>query len=187
MKVMFPRLTHEYGRGWILSLEVDPDSVQDAKNMVDAYKSGYIEITCEPWKERRSLQANSYFHVLVNKIAGKLGISSDECKREMVDRYGTFARLEGSTKYVAAKVPPGTDMTAFYPYVRNIGPDKDGLERYLFFKRTSELNTAEMSRLIEGTISEAKELKIETLPPHELQAMMARWKEENNEQTNPDR
>jgi hypothetical protein len=36
-------------------------------------------------------------------------------------------------------------------------------------------NTKEMSRLIDGTIEEAKELGIETATPEQIRRMMAAW------------
>ena len=49
----------------------------------------------------------------------------------------------------------------------------DSLFRWYYqIKGSSEYNTAEMSRLIDGIVSECKELGIETLPPEELKRMM---------------
>jgi hypothetical protein len=43
-------------------------------------------------------------------------------------------------------------------------------------KGSSEYDTKEMSRFIDGIVAEAKELGIETLPPAELETMMKAWK-----------
>jgi hypothetical protein len=58
---------------------------------------------------------------------------------------------------------------------RVVGEDENGLDMYLFYKRTRDLNREEMSRLIEGTVSEAQALKIETITPDELARMMNRY------------
>ena len=47
--------------------------------------------------------------------------------------------------------------------------------RARIFKGSSEYDTREMSVLIDGVISEAKELDIETLPPHEIERMKQKW------------
>lgn len=36
-------------------------------------------------------------------------------------------------------------------------------------------NTAEMSKLIDGTVSEAKELGIETMTPDQIEEMKQKW------------
>ena len=176
MKAMNPRLTHEYGKGWVFSVELDGEAVEQAKTIVDGYPTGYFDIQVEKWSEKRSLQANAYFHVLANLIAKETKSSMDDVKRMLVLQYGTPARGKDG-KYAAVKVPKNTDIEQFYPYYRFIGEDEDGLDMYLFYKRTRDLNREEMSRLIEGTVSEAQALNIETMTPDELARMMNRYKE----------
>ena len=176
MKALNPRLTHEYGRGWVLCFEVDGESTGLAKMVVDKFKDGYVDLTIEKWSDKRSLQANAYFHVLANLIAKETKSSMDDVKKTLVLQYGTPARGKDG-KYAAVKVPKNTNIEDFYPYYRHIGEDENGLDMYIFFKRTSDLNKDEMSRLIEGTVDEAKALKIETLPPDEIERMMNRYKE----------
>lgn len=46
---------------------------------------------------------------------------------------------------------------------------------YMMLKGSSEYDTKEMSRLIDGLVSECKEMGIETMPPEELERMMAAY------------
>ena len=46
---------------------------------------------------------------------------------------------------------------------------------YKIYRGSHTYDTKEMSVLIDGTVADAKELGIETLPPAELQAMKERW------------
>lgn len=177
MKALNPRLVHEYGKGWLFSAEIDSESLPQAKQICDGFPTGYFEITVEKWSDKRSLQANAYFHVLCNKIASVMGSSMDDTKKVLVSRYGTLARGSDS-KYLAAKVPKNTDIEKIYPYFKHIGEDENGLDMYLFFKRTSELTKDEMNQLIRGTMEEAQTMGIEVLTPSELEAMMNRYKEE---------
>lgn len=176
MKAMNPRLTHEYGKGWVFSVELDGEAVGQAKTIVDGFQTGYFDIEIKKWSEKRSIQANAYFHVLVNLIANETKSSMDDTKKLLVSQYGTLARGDDG-KYLAAKLPPNTDIEKIYPYFRYIGTDENGLKSYLFYKRTSDLNKEEMNRLIQGTVDEAKALNIETLTPDELARMMNRYKE----------
>jgi len=174
MKALNPRLTHEYGRGWVLCFDVDSESTGLAKLAVDKYKDGYVDLSVDRWSDKRSLQANAYFHVLVNAIAKETKSSEDDVKKMLVLQYGTYARGKDG-KCAGVKVSKNTDIDQFYPYYRYIGDDENGLAMYLFYKRTRDLNKEEMSRLIEGTVSEAKALNIETLTPDELARMMNRY------------
>lgn len=176
MKALKIRLNHEYGHGWVLSFDLDPESTGLAKMAYDKLKDSVIDLTIDKWSEKRSLQANAYFHVLANLIAKETKSSMDDVKRMLVLQYGTPARGKDG-KYAAVKVPKNTKIEDFYPYYKHIGTDNNGLDMYIFFKRTSELNKDEMSRLIDGTVDEAKALNIETLTPDELAKMMNRYKE----------
>ena len=46
---------------------------------------------------------------------------------------------------------------------------------YRIFKGSSEYDTREMAILIDGIVSEAKEMGIETLPPQELERLKQTW------------
>ena len=46
---------------------------------------------------------------------------------------------------------------------------------YVVMRGSHTYDTKEMSRLIDGTVQEAKEHGIETLPPDELERMMSTW------------
>ena len=174
MKALNPRLTHEYGRGWVLCLDVSEDAVGLAKLVCDKFKDLPMDVQVEKWSDKRSLQANAYFHVLCDKIAAATKSTLDEVKVMLVQRYGTLAR--GSDGKLAGVIlPKNTDPVRFYPYVKWYG-EKDGMDMYFFFKRTHELTKDEMGRLIDGTVEEAKALNIETMTPQELSRMLNAWK-----------
>ena len=175
MKAINPRLAHEYGKGWVLSFELDSEAVPQAKAMFDGFPKGYFDLRIEKWSERRSIQANAYFHVLCNLIAKETKASMDDVKKMLVGQYGTLARGKDG-KLAGAILPPNTDPTEFYPYCKWYGKTENGFDQYLFFKRTHTLTKDEMQRLISGTVDEAKALGIETLTPAELERMMNRWK-----------
>ena len=135
-----------------------------------------VRIDVKRWRERRSLDQNGYFHVLCNQIAGALRISESDCKRRLVLDYGTLDR-DADGKIAGAKLPASIDICKYYNYAKPYNYEViDGRKytSYVFYKPTHEMDSAEMSRLIDGTIEEAKLLGIETLPPHELKAMEAR-------------
>ena len=46
---------------------------------------------------------------------------------------------------------------------------------YKIFKGSSEYDTREMAILIDGIVSEAKEMGIETLPPDEVEKIKSMW------------
>lgn len=161
----------------LLTLEVNEDR-RTLMQMFDELKAAEkLSIKIGKYKQKRSLDANAYFHLLVNKIAAKLNSSDDEVKRNLVKSYGTLAR-DGNGDLIGAMLPAGVDVDRFYPYTRNYKTEyRDGREYncYLFYERTRDLNTAQMSHLIEGTVAEAKSLGIEVKPKEEIESLLRQW------------
>ncbi len=136
-----------------------------------------LKFDIDEWKNKRSLNANSYFHVLVNEIASVMKIGNDECKIKMNLEYGSVATDKNGNK-VIIKVPSDVDISKFYDYAKFIAEKEEKglkLSYYVFYKQTHTLNTKEMARLIDGTVEVAKELGIETKTPEELAKMKALW------------
>ena len=136
-----------------------------------------LSIEIKKWYEKRSLNANAYFHLLVNKIAEKLRIGNDECKIRLNLEYGTVATDSNGQK-VIVKLPKSVNVVEFYPYAKWIADKKEKTittSYYVFYKQTHTLDSKEMARLIDGTISEAQALGIETITPNEKQKMLSLW------------
>lgn len=131
-----------------------------------------LEISIKKWRQRRSKDANAYFHVLVNEIATARGLPDDEVKRQLVVDYGTIAKDENGL-VMAMKLPRTVDPEMVYPYAKMYKQTEENgipMNCYILYKRSSWLDSKEMARLIEGTIQEAKELNIDTDTPE-----TARW------------
>lgn len=158
-----------------LTLETD----EDIRGLYDELKEGDTRVDIRKWHRPRSLDANAYFHVLVNRIAYVTASSDDDVKRDLVVKYGSIAR-DADGGIVAAKLPASVDIATFYPYARCYKTeDEDGrsFNCYIFYKRTRELDSAEMSHLIDGTVSECKALGIETMTPDQLASLMEAYNE----------
>lgn len=131
--------------------------------LFDQDKNKLFEI--KEHKEKRSLNANALFWNLVGKIADAIRSSKDEVYLLMLKRYGQSEKV-----YISKDV----DITGYFKYFEASG-EYGNMREYTIFKGSSEYNTEEMSILIDGVISEAKELGIETLPPWEIERMVQRW------------
>ena len=125
-------------------------------------------------KRKRSLDANAYFHVLCTKIAEKTRLSMDEVKNNLVTNYGTAL--------YQVEIPADADINNFWSYHRYVG-EHDGKSQYLLYKQTHTLDSAEMARLINGAISEAQQLGIETATPQELVHMQEMWDKSHKKET----
>ena len=174
-------------RGRLRDLTMNPDrtfnvtvTVQaDFRETFDRLKDKDLDIEIKQHKEKRSKSANAYFHVLVNKIAAELNEADETVKTRLVIEYGVVARDEDGLT-IGFKLPAKVDVSKIYPYTRLFDQRTEGgksFNCYLVLKPTHEMDTKEMARLIDGTISEAKELGIETDTPETLARYQREWAE----------
>ena len=116
----------------------------------------------EEYKQKRSLTQNAYFYVLCNEIGNALKISKDEVHLRMLKEYGQSEVFS---------IRSDIDVSRYLKYYEEIGRGKvNGKEftHYRVFKGSSEMDSLEMSILINGTVSEAEQLGIPTLTPAEI-------------------
>lgn len=153
---------------------------RDARKFVSEMQNKKYEIEIKEFREKRSLDANAYFHKLVNDIAEKIGLGMDEVKMELVKEYGTVDR-DDDGKMIGFKLPASVDVRRIYKYTKCFDTrEENGVEFncYIVYKRTRDLDSKEMARLIEGTVREAKDYGIETLTPAELARISMNWRKE---------
>lgn len=146
-----------------VTIELD----SDFREGYEALKEADLEISIKKWRKKRSKDANAYFHVLVNAIAEARGVSDDEVKRSLVVSYGTLAR-DKDNQIVGFKLPAGVDADKIYPYTRMYKQVQENgklFNCYLLYKHSSDMDTKEMAHLIDGAVTEAQELGIDTDTP----------------------
>lgn len=156
----------------ILKSQADVLAVQnELMNILPLIKEKPYICEIKPYRKRRSLDANAYFHVLVDKISKVLNRSNEEVKTQLNLEYGTLARDE-TGQIAGFKALKDVPITKFFKYAKPIGDCVENNKvfvKYLIYKETHTLDSYEMSRLIDGAIQEAKDLDIETLTPVELE------------------
>lgn len=129
-------------------------------------------------KERRSLDSNSYFHVLCDKLRQKLGISMAACKNHLIADYGQIQYIDEQPMIYKTNAPQEYMMELETIHTKLVKVTEEN-DKEVFFYRvyrgSHTYNSAEMSKLISGTVEECKALGIETLTPLELARMNELW------------
>ena len=116
-------------------------------------------------REKRSLTANAYAWVLIGKIADAVRASKDEVYLYMLKRYG-----QSEIVSVFSEINVDGYFKYFEPFADSTLNGRS-FTHYRIFKGSSEMDSKEFSVFIDGIISEAEELEIETLPPQEIQRL----------------
>ena len=114
------------------------------------------------YKSKRSLNQNAYFYKLIGEIADNLRVSKAEIHLKLLKDYGQSEVIS-----VLSEI----DISGYFRYYEEIGKGTvNGKEftHYRIYKGSSEMNTKEMSILLDGTVKEAQDLGIPTLSPTEI-------------------
>lgn len=117
------------------------------------------------YREKRSLNANAYFYVLQNKLAQVLNTSNDELHFELLKRYSDATIIsifdDSSIK----------GLCKYYEEYKTGEVKGIPVTMYKAYRPSSEMDTKQFSRLLDGLISECKEVDIETMTPDELRRL----------------
>lgn len=138
-----------------------------------------LDLDLRPHREKRSLDANAYYYVLLSKMAEKLQTSVNELHNMTLSRYGYPEIYENAlvTMALRADIDPNRLEGIHLKSTGHITTNSKGTDfmNYIVMRGSHTFNTLEMSHLIDGVISEAKELGIDTIAPAEKERMMALW------------
>ena len=153
---------------------------QPALKMAQNFKDGVrVAIKVTKHREKRSLDANAYYWQLIGKLAKAQNISNNYCHNVMLRRYGVLEEIDGKPMFF---VIPDTDEaekkadeaeTYHIKPTSNVREGNDGkmYRTYMLLKGSSQMDTAEFSRLVSGLVDECRQCGIETLTPAELARM----------------
>jgi hypothetical protein len=123
------------------------------------------------YHEKSSLNANNYAWKLITEIANILRISKEEVYLEMLKIYG-----QSQIVSVLAEI----DVSKYFKYYTEAGESilkGKKFKHYKVYMGSSEMDTKQMSILIDGIVQEAKALDIETMTPAELSRLKEAWQE----------
>ena len=136
-----------------------------------------LDVIAKVHREKRSLNANSYFHVLSGKIAEKAGTSLSHEKNRLIREYGQYEYIDGMIPTITVNALFEDKMLDMEGVHLKVIERPGETVKMAFLRGSHTYNTADMSRLIDAAVEEAKELGVETMTPEQLERMKAAWKE----------
>ena len=175
-------------KGTRIQIRLDKRDAAETVNVFSGITPGEeYDITIKKKRGRRSLNANNYHWTLCEQMAKILQTGKYQIHNQLLIDYGTdwisedgdrtYVLMKDDYRYLKAETEHyrPTDMTE----------DRKGtLYRWFVLLLPSHLmDTAQMSALIDGTVSEAKELGIDTRTPDEIERMKALWETQRTGRT----
>lgn len=157
------------------SVDASNSTIQNLNDIKDEK----LQIDVGKYRQKRSLTANAYLWVLLGKMAEKLNeqletdkYDKDETYIMMLRKYGQYTAV-GMVEKAAEKFQKGWKLSEEID--RTVDESGKTLVTMLCYIGSSNYNSKEMSILIDGVVSECKELGIDTMSDAELDRLKEMW------------
>ena len=133
------------------------------------FKDQDLQIEVDKWREKRSLNANAYCWKLITEIADKTKTDKWSVYKQLLVRYSN------SYEYLIVKPQAIKSLEKVFRVIKNVGEGQIKGNKAIQIQGyygSSTFNTKEMSVFIDGVVSEAKELGIETETKEEIERLL---------------
>lgn len=152
-----------------ITFEVDTYSVDE----INAFNQtpDVLDIVVKKHKKKRSLDANGMLWACIGQIASALRSDKWEVYLRMLKRYGQYT-------YICVKPHMVDAMKSQWRECEVVGEvDINGQKaiQMLVYFGSSTYNTQEFSVLLDGVISEMKEIGLQPPPTREMQEALKQW------------
>lgn len=158
----------EDSSGFWLSLRTTDRST--AVSLCESVKSQHIAEIKQP-KKKRSLDANAYMWVLLDKLATTLRIEKTEIYKRLVKEIGGASEVVCVKNEAVEKLCEGWRHNGIGWQTDTFPSKLEGCTNVVLYYGSSTYDTAQMSRLVDLVVQECKQHGIETLTPSELTGM----------------
>lgn len=158
----------------LLSL-TDKNSLNELQELKEALAKGkQLSVEIKLYKQKRSLDANSYCWVLCQKIAEVIRSTKELVYQSAIRDVGQFEML-AVQESAAEQFINVWNSRGLGWYAEEMGSKIHGCKKIVAYYGSSCYDTHAMSVLIDYIVSEAKSIGVETLTPAELSILKQDW------------
>ena len=162
--------------GWLM-VKPEREDLGKAMAVVRKHKDRLYDLEIKEHRKKRSLDANAYAWVLINKIADALRITPKEIYRQAIQNVG------GNYEILPVKAEAAEHFKQVWeaqglgwPCV-DMGKSKiDGYRNLRAYYGSSTYSTTQMAQLIDILIQDCRALDIEVKSEEEIASIMRTWK-----------
>lgn len=158
-----------FGTGIVLSIGIPSIYGKDVDRLVSGFRTN-TEYELKPYRQKRSLSANSYCWVLLDKLAEKLRTTKEELYKIAVSRVGVFEEIKVTSPEAGKRFKRIWHQNGLGWLTKTIDDTT-----ILAYYGSSTYDTKQMARLIDYLQDECKEQGIETRPQWEVDALLKEW------------
>ena len=161
--------------GWLM-VKPEREDLGKAMAVVRKHKDRLYDLEVKEHRKKRSLDANAYAWVLINKIADALRITPKEIYRQAIQNVG------GNYEILPVKAEAAEHFKQVWeaqglgwPCV-DMGKSKiDGYRNLRAYYGSSTYSTTQMAQLIDILLQDCRALDIEVKSPEEIASIMGAW------------
>jgi hypothetical protein len=162
--------------GWLM-VKPEKSDLGKAMAVVRKHKDKLYDLEVKEHRKKRSLDANAYAWVLINKLADALRITPKEIYRQAIQNVG------GNYEILPVKAEAAEHFKQVWeaqglgwPCV-DMGKSKiDGYRNLRAYYGSSTYSTTQMAQLIDILLQDCRALDIEVKSPEEIASIMGAWK-----------
>ena len=170
-----PNITFDMEGNAKLTVDILPESKLDLLDEAEYIsKSKLLSLNLERSFRHRSLNANSMFWALCQKLADALDVSNQDMYERLLWDYGMYVIID-IPEYIDEESVLKEDNYRIIDYVGTVKIGEIEVKQYRCFPGTSIYNTKEISRLIKGAIYECQELGIPTESRKDVEKALEEW------------
>lgn len=160
--------------GWIADGEGCYLTVRtkDAMEIASSTESGKVyTVEIKEYRQKRSLDANAYAWVLIDKIAAAVGLPKTEVYRNAIKELGGVSDTVCVMDAAVDALCNGWSHNGLGWVTETLPSKIKGCTNVILYYGSSTYDSKTMSRLIDGLIEDARNLGIETMTPQELERL----------------
>lgn len=157
-----------------LAINEKNDFLQGYDDLKDIEK---LSIEIKKYRARRSLDANAYAWVLIDKIAENQGIKKREVYRESVRNIGGNSVIVCAENETVEGLCEGWERNGLGWQTETFPSKIDGCTNVILYYGSSVYDTKQMSLLLDNLIQDCKALGIQTETPEMIAKMKSLWSE----------
>lgn len=134
-----------------------------------------LDVLLETHNEKRSLDANAYLWVLIGEIARETQKKKEEVYREEIRELGGNYDTVCATQKAVGQLCGHWEAKGLGWISERFESKIEGCENVNLYYGSSVYDTAQMARLIDNVVQDARALGIETMTPKELSLLKEAW------------
>ena len=158
-------------------IKPEREDLGKAMAVVRKHKDRLYDLEVKEHRKKRSLDANAYAWVLINKIADALRITPIEIYRQAIQYISGNSEIIPIKREAVEQFKQAWSHNGIGWITRDMGKSKiPGYMNLMVYYGSSVYDTKQMSELIDHLVQDCRALDIEIKSDEEIKSLMEAWK-----------